>query len=97
MEAVERALPIAKELIPHLHFDRTIEVLESKMDRRARNRMLYFAMILGNNYKSKVRITFESAEGIREVDTTVWMATEETVMLKGGVSIPVGCILKVEF
>lgn len=96
METLERAPAIPKEAIPTLHFD-DHDALQTKADRRARERMLYFAMILGNNYKCKVRITFESLEGLREVETTVWMSGEDNVMLKGGVMLPVSAIKSVEF
>ncbi len=41
------------------------------------------AMHLGNGYKSKARIIFETTEGLREVETTVWVATHDAISLKG--------------
>ena len=49
-------------------------------------------MILGNNYHTKVKIIFECKQGIFQVETTVWTATEDFVLLKGGVYLPVMCI-----
>lgn len=87
---------VEKEQIPALRFTPS-EVLLSPADKRARYRSLYLAMLLGNNYKNKVRITFLTEEGPREVETTVWMTTDENVMLKAGVTIPISAIMSVDF
>lgn len=95
MELQLRALPIEKEQIELLHFS-NLEVLNTESEKRLRRRLLYMAMLLGNNYKTKVKITFKAEEGIREVRTTVWLATDENVLLKGGVNIPVSRIVDVQ-
>lgn len=96
MEATTKSIKIDKELIPSLHI-KNQDILLSKADRRNRYRSLYLAMLLGNNYKSKVKITFITDDGPREVETTVWMTTDENVMLKAGVTIPIGAIISVDF
>lgn len=63
---------------------------------RERNRRLYLAMLLGNNFHSKVRIVFNTLDGYREVFSTVWATTEQFILLKGGNYIPLEAIAHVE-
>ncbi len=88
---------VPKEQIPGLVCLNPTDVLATEQEKKHRNRVLYLAMILGNGYKSKVKITFESIDGPRLVETTVWATTERNVMLKGGVTIPVQSIYSVEY
>lgn len=88
---------IAKEQVPGMITLNPADVLQTEVERKHRNRMLYLAMILGNGYKSKVKITFESLDGPRQVETTVWATTEKNVMLKSGITIPVNSIYGVEY
>jgi hypothetical protein len=86
---------IAKEEIPQVKFV-SYEVLNSKEDIASRREIIEEAMVLGNGSKGKSKIFFMSEEGLLEVETTVWSASDEVVTLKGGVMIPVHCILKVD-
>ena len=88
-------LPIEKEDIPRLHFIHH-EVLPAGHAIDRRRQALFQAMILGNKHHGKVRITFETAEGWFQVETTVWAAMEDYVLLKGGVYIPARCIHDVD-
>jgi hypothetical protein len=88
---------VPKEQLPGLISLNPIDVLLTDPERKYRNRMLYLAMILGNGYKSKVKITFHSIDGPRTVETTVWATTEATVMLKGGISLPIVTIYSVDY
>lgn len=63
---------------------------------RERNRRLFLAMLMGNNFRSKVRIVFNTLEGYKEVFTTVWATTEKFILLKGGAFIPIESIAHVE-
>lgn len=96
MELVNKATLISKEQIPHLHFS-SKDVLLSIVDKLNRYRNSYLAMMLGNDLKQKVRITFETQEGLHEVFTTIWMTSESDILLKNGVRIPMQSIRKVEF
>lgn len=90
-------LTVQKEQVPGIIPLNLADVLVTEVDKKHRSRMLYLAMILGNGYKSKVQITFETLDGPRRVETTVWATTERNVMLKGGITIPVNSIYKVEY
>ncbi len=54
------------------------------------------AMILGNAHHSKVSIIFKDDQGVKRVDTTIWAAGEKYICLKGGIWMPVDCILEVK-
>lgn len=85
---------IEKESIPYLSFEEN-EVLDDPFLQIQRSVKLHSAMLLGNCFKEKVSILFKTLEGIKEVKTTVWAATEKYVVLKSGISIPVVSILSV--
>jgi len=50
---------------------------------------------LGNEFKGKCVITFNTTEGAKMVNTTVWSVTDKFCQLKGGISIPLSSILEV--
>jgi hypothetical protein len=85
---------IEKERIPELHFNKQ-EVLTNDQDKRDRGRLLHMAMLLGNGYKNKVKIIFNSITGTSSVETTIWATTDQNVILKGGIFIPICCIMQV--
>lgn len=58
---------------------------------------LEYAVRLGNEYKGKTIITFQSSEGPLTVETTVWSVTEKNIQLKGGIIIPLSSIIMVSF
>lgn len=59
------------------------------------NQQINRAVRLGNSHKSKVKIFFQTALGLRMVHTTVWAATEDFIVLKGGQSIPMDAIMDI--
>lgn len=86
---------IQKEDIKRVKFTST-EVLNSNNDISQRRVDLEKAMILGNAYHGKIKIVFETTDGIKRVETTLWAATDKFVTLKGGVNIPIHSIYRVE-
>lgn len=87
---------IPKEDVNKYHFV-TYDVLDTKEARTERRQELEKAMILGNSEHVKIKIFFMTTEGLKEVETTVWATTDETVTLKGGVVIPITSINKMSF
>lgn len=85
---------IPKEEINGYHFSDT-EVLADEVDRARRKILLDGAMALGNDYKQKVKIIFETTDGIFAVETTVWAVTDNHVELKAGKDIPISAIREV--
>jgi hypothetical protein len=87
---------ITKEQISNFQFSKK-DVLSSKEDQKLRMADLQRAQTLGNLLQSKVKLTFESAEGIvYQVETTVWAVGNDYVSLKGGKVIPIISIHKVD-
>ena len=80
--------PIEKEKITGLKFPEK-DVLVSQEAVKIRMADLEKALKLGNLEHGKIRIIFEDAESIMEVDTTIWGVTDKRVILKQGVVIPI--------
>lgn len=87
---------VNKEDVPKYHFV-TYDVLENETERKQRRDELDKAMLLGNTEHVKIKIFFMTMEGLKEVETTVWAATDQNVVLKGGVSVPIHAISKLEY
>jgi uncharacterized protein (UPF0248 family) len=79
---------VQKETLSASIFPRE-EVLKSKESAVERRNLLERATILSNLYHNKVKIVFEDREGSKMVDTTIWATTESSIMLKGGIVIPI--------
>lgn len=79
---------IEKENIAGLRFP-SGDVLSSNDDKKERAADLQRAIVLGNTQKRKVKIVFEDDKNIKRVETTIWAVTEKSILLKGGVFIPI--------
>ncbi len=58
---------------------------------------LTYAVRLGNEFKGKTSITFETTQGPKTVETTVWSFTDEYLQLKGGMLIPLESVINIHF
>jgi hypothetical protein len=85
---------IQKEQVHILSFP-SDDVLNSIEERAHRTVQLRQATSLGNLERGKVKIRFMTSEGPKQVTTTIWHCNEEHIVLKGGKTIPVRCILEV--
>ncbi|MFI5149251.1 MAG: hypothetical protein ACHQRM_05920 [Bacteroidia bacterium] len=85
---------VEKNLIASMEFPSS-EVLTSAEAIAGRRAAAEKAMLLGNNYKGKVKIIFEDAQGSKQVETTIWAVTEHFILLKTGMSIPLRRILEI--
>lgn len=85
---------IDKEVIPTLNFPKD-EVLGDKEAISSRKNDLDRALSLGNLEHVKIKIYFEDDASKKMVETTIWGVTEERVILKQGVVIPVNRIHKI--
>ncbi len=87
---------VQKEEISNLVFpNESIERTEEQT--KDLNNKLQHAMSLGNLHHTKIKIIFKDSEGLKEVETTVWVASDHFITLKAGVSIPVRRIVEVKF
>jgi len=64
------------------------EELKAKLDEAQR---------LGNEFKSKATITFNTTIGPKKVDTTVWAVTDRFIQLKNNVHIPLKSLIDIDF
>jgi hypothetical protein len=69
-------------------------VLQDKEAIQQRNNDLNRAQALGNLEHSKIKIFFEDNHSKKVVETTVWAVTDNSVVLKKGVEIPINRIYK---
>ncbi len=83
---------IAKEEIPQY------KIVPAFVDNSIQwSKELAYAARLGNEFKGKTSITFETTQGPRSVSTTVWSVTDNYLQLKGGTNIPLNSIIDVHF
>lgn len=85
---------IEKESISALKFVNH-EVLVDKDAIHHRKNELERATMIGNAHHGKIKLIFETMEGLKEVETTIWSTTEKYITLKGNVNIPVNAIKEV--
>lgn len=88
------ALPqlIEKEAIQQLTFSETEPEVQNPLEIQ---RQLTKALILGNSHKHKVKLIFDSDGGLKLVETTIWGLSDERVILKKGIYIPIDNIIEV--
>lgn len=84
---------VEKEKIHSLKFPNS-DVLKDKNAIYERNNDLQRAQSLGNLEHSKIRIFFEDNQSKKVVETTVWAVTDNRVVLKQGIAIPINRIFK---
>lgn len=84
---------IEKESIAELQFPKA-DVLNDRDAMSQRDSELQRALVLGNLEHSKTRIYFEDNRSKKVVETTVWGLTDNSVILKQGVGIPINRIYK---
>jgi hypothetical protein len=84
---------IEKEMVSEISFNKDIDV-DQQVDLISN---LQKAMILGNEYHTKVSICFIDDEGPKQIETTIWYAGSKFICLKGGRFIPIDHIVEVKF
>lgn len=83
---------IEKEEIEHYTF---VPAAEDRTDEFASK--MSSALRLGNEFKSKVALTFMTEDGAKRVETTVWSVTEKYIVLKAAVLIPMRSLIDVSY
>lgn len=51
------------------------------------------ALRLGNEFKAKSTIVFQTTEGPKRIETTVWTLTEDYLQIKSGMTIPLNSLI----
>jgi uncharacterized protein (UPF0248 family) len=93
--AAEKPVLIDKEIVSELRFP-VGDVLQHATHIENRRSEIERAVYLGNTEHAKVRILFEDAVGYKQVETTLWASTDNRVILKGGMVIPIHRIREVK-
>jgi hypothetical protein len=55
------------------------------------------ALRLGNEFKSKCNIVFQTSDGPKRIETTVWTLTEDYLQIKSGVVIPLTSLIDIDY
>lgn len=55
------------------------------------------AVRLGNEFKSKAYITFQTDQGPKKIETTVWSVTEKFLQIKNDVLIPLNSLIDIQY
>lgn len=84
---------IDKEAIDNLHYPAT-DVLDGREAILKRESELKRALSLGNLEHTKIKIYFEDSVSKKVVETTIWGVTDNSIILKQGVGIPIHRIYK---
>ncbi len=87
---------IEKEIVASLRFPEN-EVLNNPESIAQRARDIERGMLLGNNYKGKVKILFEDSQGRKQIETTIWGFTDKRVLLKRDLVIPIHRVHSLSF
>ncbi|MCE9537949.1 MAG: hypothetical protein K8R85_01860 [Bacteroidetes bacterium] len=86
---------VEKSKISELHFPDK-EVLLSEAAIQQRKRDIERAILLGNNYKTKVKIIFADDQGIKQIKTTIWGITDKGILLNKALVIPINRIHEIK-
>ncbi len=86
---------IEKELLYQQQFSKR-EVLADAQAIAERRIILERAAILGNLERVKSKIFFETHEGSKVIETTIWAVTNNYIIVRAGMGIPIKCITHVE-
>lgn len=94
IQNVATPVNIEKNKINEFHFPDE-EILLSNNEILQRKRNIERAILLGNNYKTKVKIIFVDHEGHKQVKTTIWGVTDTTILLNKALAIPIHRIYEI--
>lgn len=83
---------IAKEEVTNYNF-----LDAPKEDVHVQKEKLAGAVRLGNEFKSKAYITFQTDQGPKKIETTVWSVTEKYLQIKNGVLIPLKSLIDIQY
>lgn len=83
---------INKEELVNYKFTKAPEDQRSSLRLKLNN-----ALRLGNEFKSKCSIVFQTSDGPKKIETTVWTLTEDYLQIKNGVVIPLTSLIDINY
>jgi hypothetical protein len=89
---MKRAELIEKEEISNYKFAPSDQTISSELKIKLAN-----AEKLGNAFKSKAILTFQTEDGIKKVETTVWAVSEKFIQLKNDVHRPIASLIDIDY
>lgn len=87
---------IQKEDIKNFKFPKA-EVLKDEFSMQVRAKNILRGLKLGNKFKNKVHIYFEDSVSLKRVETTIWGVTQNYLILKSNMLIPIKRVHSVNF
>lgn len=94
METIE-LIKVNKYDLNNVNFKKT-DVLQAPEEIELRRENLNRGLALGNLYKGATTLRFETINGVAmETEATIWAVTENNVILKSNISIPINSIFEV--
>jgi hypothetical protein len=81
---------INKEDLLHYKIIKAAEDLSATLRQKLNN-----ALRLGNEFKSKCTIVFQTTEGPKRIETTVWTLTDGYLQIKSGMVIPLNSLIDI--
>ena len=91
---IKNITEIDKDSISNLTFPNE-EVLTTKEAKKNRRSCLQRAAVLGNIYRTKMKIIFKDSVGLKKVNTTIWAQTEKYIVLKSSKLIPLNRVVDI--
>ena len=91
---LEKSVLVERDSIKEYRFPKG-EVIEYAEDQKARSKKIHKATSLGNLEHRKVNIYFSDSKGLKHVYTTIWAQTNDVIILKNNVQIPVKRIIDI--
>ncbi|MGY3052512.1 hypothetical protein ACVWYG_000702 [Pedobacter sp. UYEF25] len=88
-------IPIELVEKDHIKYLNIIEAKDSKLHELKTK--LEDAQRLGNEFKAKANITFNTTIGPKRVYTTVWSVTEKYIQLKNNIHIPLASLIDIDY
>ena len=74
------------------------KIIPSEIDNSSKFYLkLQNALRLGNEFKSKTTIVFNTEDGPKRIETTVWSLTERYIQIKHGILIPLKSLIEIEY
>ena len=95
-QKIQQSHLIEKEDISNFKFPQE-EVLKDEFSVKARTKNILRGLKLGNKFKNKVHIYFEDNISLKKVETTIWGVTENYLILKSNMLIPIKRVHSVNF
>jgi len=83
---------IPKEDVPKYKLTRASEDHSMELQNKLKS-----ALRLGNEFKSKATITFQTLDGPKRVETTVWTLTDDALQIKNGIVLPLVSLLDIDY